>query len=282
MKRSLAPLLAIVVGCGSGAPTSPAPSPIIASRTTESIRVTLTLEGPPRTAAASWASMTVENVGDRAIRWAGGGCGDPGGVFIDFARVVAAGRADWPEPLARFKREALGPAGTSGLLKLGYTAESRWQTNVACPAVLRIETIAPGQVLSMRAGWDGTYEGARAPTGPATVEAMFPVIGVAGVVPDTEFDSHPVGVSIPTQIVGESGAPVLSPALAIDAALADPDFANWVSTGGANRWINPDVARIGETWVIGLFKYRIGSTTDVVYRGVVVDPSGRVTGHKSG
>jgi hypothetical protein len=277
---ALVPILALVAGCGNGGPASPAPSGIVASNTAESLRVTLTLEGPPRTGAASWASVRIENIGNRPIRWASGGCGDPGGIFIDLTKLYPAGRADWPEPLARFKRLALGPGNANGLLTLGYEAEARWGTNIMCPASLGIATLAGGGQLSMRAGWDGAYEGSPVPTGPATVEAAFPVIGFQGDVPEDDFDSHSVGVSIETAVVGEAGASVLAPGLAIDAALADPGFAAWVSAGPLDRWINPDVARIGDAWHIGLFKLGASGATEA-YQGVIIDPGGDVSGHHS-
>jgi hypothetical protein len=125
--RALLPAaMVLVVACRGAASPEPVPSPIVAVATSESLRLTLTLEGPPRSGAASWASFEVGNIGDRAIRWAGGGCGDPGGIFIDLQEAFPAGRMDWPEPLGRFKRLALGPAKPNGLLSLGYTAEARW------------------------------------------------------------------------------------------------------------------------------------------------------------
>jgi hypothetical protein len=276
------PILLLAVACAGAAPASPAPSPIVASVTRESLRITLTLEGPPRTGAASWASIRVENVGDRGIRWAAGGCGDPGGIFVDLARLYPAGRADWPEPLGHFKRIALGPGNGNNLLNLGYTAEARWGTNILCPASLGLGKLAAGDTLSMRAAWDGTYEGFPVPTGPATVEAAFPLIGVEGEVADTEYDSHAVAVSIETAVVGEGGASVLAPGLAIDAALADPVFAAWVSAGPVDRWINPDIARIGGTWQVGLFKSGAPGGPSEAYDGVVIDGTGHITAHKSG
>ncbi len=145
-----------------------------------------------------------------------------------------------------------------------------------CTADLRIETLPAHRRLSMRAGWDGTYEGAPVPTGPATVEAVFPVIGVEGEVPDTDFDSHPLRVSARTAIAGPAGAGVLAPALAVDAALGDPQFAAFLRDP-VGRWLNPDVARIEGTWQIGLFK---SDGTSERYAGVVVDAAGRVVGHR--
>jgi hypothetical protein len=277
-----AAIAALLAGCSAGsAPASaPAPSAIVASATHESIRLTLTLEGAPRSGAASWASVRIENVGDRAIRWAGGGCGDPGSIDVDLGTVFPAGRPDWPERLGRFKREALGTGGGDGLLRIVYTAEARWGTATACPADLRIETLVAGTHLDLRAGWDGTYEGSPVPTGPAAVTATFPLVDVQDGPIDSSSDTHAVAVTIPTTIVGEGGSAVIAPAVLIDAALADPEFAAWVAAGPVERWINPDIAHIGDTWQVGLFKMDPGGTEQ--YRGVVVDSAGHVISHRSG
>lgn len=240
--------------------------------------MTLRLEGPPRNDSASWASVLIENTGERGIRWAGGGCGDPGGIFIDLHEVCPSGRADWPGRLGQFRRLALGPDPGNGMLTLGYTAEARWGTAMLCTADLRIETLAAHQSLSFRAGWDGMYNGSPTPAGRATVEAVFPVFGLEGDVDPASFESHPVDVVTRTTIVGGGGAPLLAPALAIDAALADPAFAAWVSATPEAQWINPDVARIDGNRQVGLFRSADGGAAEA-YGGVVVDGAGRVVGH---
>jgi hypothetical protein len=254
---------------------------MVASETHESIRLTLTLEGPPRSNEPSWASVRIDNVGDRGIRWAGGGCGDPGSIDIDLGEVFPVGRSDWPEPLARFKREALGPANGNGLLRVVYTADARWKTQVVCPADLRIETLDAGAHLDLRAGWDGMYEGSPVPTGPATVTATFPVMDQQDGPIGDSFATHGVAVAIRTAIGGDGGVAAIAPALLVDAALADPEFAAWVSAGPVDRWINPDIARIGDTWQVGLFKTDADGTSER-YRGVVIDATGHVISHKSG
>ncbi len=273
----------LVAGCSAASPlaSAPAPSAAVASETHESIRITLTLEGPPRSGAASWASVRIDNVGDRGIRWAGGGCDDPGSIDVDLGEVFPAGRSDWPEPLARFKREALGPGNGNGLLRVGYTAEARWETQVACPAVLRIETLDAGAHLDLRAGWDGTYEGSPVPIGPASVTATFPVMDVQDGPIGSSIASHAVAVALRTAIIGKGGVAAIAPALLVDAALADPEFAAWVTAGPVDRWINPDIAHLGDTWQVGLFKMDAGGAAEQ-YRGVVIDATGHVISHKSG
>ncbi len=240
--------------------------------------MTLTVEGPPRNDAPSWASVRIENIGDRGIRWAGGGCGDPGGIFIDLHEVYPTGRLDWPGRLGVFKRRAVGPDPGSSMLTLGYIAESRWGTAAACPASLRIETLRPHESLSLRAGWDGTYEGLPVPTGPARVGAAFPVIGFEGEVDSMDYDSHAVEVSAPTTITGGDGGKLLAPAVAIDAALGDPQFAAWVQAADPATWINPDVARIEGRWWIGLF--RNGPDQATLLGQVQVDDESRIVARR--
>jgi hypothetical protein len=131
----------------------------------------------------------------------------------------------------------------------------------------------------MRAGWDGTFEGASVPTGPATVAGVFPVIGVEGEVPDTANDAHPVLVSTRAAIVGDAASGVLAPGVAIDAALGDTQFVAWLRDGAVNRWLNPDVARIGNTWQVGLFKTNENGLA-VAYQGVIIDGAGQIVGHR--
>jgi hypothetical protein len=240
--------------------------------------MTLTLEGPPRNDGPSWASVRIENTGERGIRWAGGGCGDPGGIYIDLHEVFPAGRMDWPGRLGVFKRRAVGPDPGSALQTLGYIAEARWGTDLACSASLRIETLPAHESLFLRAGWDGTYEGTAVPTGPARVEAVLPVIGIEGEVDPMDYDSHPVAVSARTTIVGGDGGGLLAPALAIDAALADPQFAAWVQAADPATWINPDVARIEGGWSVGLF--RNGPDHGTLFGQVRVDGNSRVVARR--
>ena len=273
-------LAAACVACGSPAaslePLAPGP-PTTATATRDGVTVTLTLEGPPRSSALSWADLAIENGNAVGARWAGGGCGDPGGIFIDLGAAFAPGR-EWPGLLGRFKRVSLGQPGLGGPTNVGYIEASKVGQEVACPAALRREELAPGGKLTMRAAWDGRIQGGAAPAGPAIVEASFPLIGLAGLVRNDEFNASPIVARIETTVVaGGGGPPPLAPGLAIDVALADPQFAAFVNANPEGMWINPDVGVIAGTWNVGLFVRdpagggeRMGS--------VKVDHSGRIVG----
>jgi hypothetical protein len=288
-------LAAIVVsGCtaaGSPGPsTSPSPPPVTKATTQHDIRVTLTLEGPPVSAARSFISATVENLGTRAVRWRGGGCNDPVGTWIDVAGAFEPGRA-WPGLLGRFKSKALddGPNPNQG----SYGAESRLtkpgEIPIFCTADLRVNQLEAGGVLRMRAAWSGMIGGtAPAPAGPAVVTSSFPYIGVAGLVPNDRTDADPISVRIDTVVQsppaastsgdGSAALVPLAPSLAIDAALADPQFAAWVKAAPEATWINPHVVLLDGSWHIGLFV--TGANQLESFGEVTVAPDGSITGHR--
>jgi hypothetical protein len=284
----------LVSGCtaaGSPGPSTAASPPPVAKATTQhDIRVTLILEGPPVRAARSFISATVENLGTRAARWRGGGCNDPVGTWIDVTGAFEPSR-DWPGLLGRFKSKALddGPNPNQG----SYEAESRLtepgEIPIACTADLRVNQVEPGGVLRLRAAWSGMIgEKAPAPTGPAVVTASFPYIGVAGLVPNDRTDAESISVTIDTVVQpppaastsgGGSAGPVpLAPSLAIDAALADRQFAAWVKGAPEARWINPHVVLLDGSWHIGLFV--TGADQLETFGEVTVAPDGSITAHR--
>jgi hypothetical protein len=271
--------LIVLGGCGGSSRTAPpAPSSVFLTTTGSNgaVRVTLTMEGPPRNDRPSWVSVVIENTADRGVRWAGGGCGDPGGTFIDATGLFDPGRSDWPGRLGSFKRLAVGLQP----MNVGYVPESRFgHDNLACTADLRIETLPVGQVLRYRAGWDGRMNDNPTPPGPATVTAMFPFIGLAGLVPADRYETTPVSATVRTTIEGAQVGSGLAPAVAIDDALADPAFAAFVQAAPEATWINPDIALIDGVWHIGLFRQG-AQPQDTLHGSVQVDGNGRVVGQR--
>lgn len=283
--RPFAAVVAILIAAASASCTSapaslapsrsPVPSPLVAESSRDGVHVTLTLAGPPRSGALSWADVVIENGNPVGVRWAGGGCGDPAGIFIDLGAAFESGR-EWPGLLGRFKAVSLGQPGLGGPTNVGYVEASRVGRDIACTADLRLERLAPGGGLTMRAAWDGQILGGAAPAGPAVVEATFPLIGLAGIVRNDEFDTKPIVARLETSVVGAGGAASLAPGLAIDAALADAQFAAFVQAHPEANWINPDVGLIDGVWNVGLFVNGAGG--QATFASVKVDQSGTIVG----
>lgn len=270
-----------LVGC-SGAASTPDPDarPIVATATRDDVLVTLTLLGPPRSGGLSWATVRIENRGPKAIRWARGGCTDPASISIDLGPAFAAGRS-WPGLLGRFKSAALvfeNPAARF------YIEESKVGRNALCPASLSLEDLAPGATIGIRAAWDGSLAGAPAPPASAIVTATFPFIGVAGTVGNDVTDTKPIEARLDTAVGGPVGrtASALSPALAVDAALADPEFAAFVVAAPEASWVNPHLVRQDGTWGVGLFRDGPGASGEprTVFGEVRIDGAGQVVGRR--
>jgi hypothetical protein len=276
---TIGPSVKAPVTPSTGAGATSSAELLAGTATHEGVRVTLTLEGEPRTAAPTWARILIENLGARGVRWAGGGCGDPGEIAIDFRPAFAAGRA-WPGLLGRFKALALGGGRFENPAAGRYVGEALFgRSDVACPDDLRVETLRAGGSLSMRAGWTGLFgnPGVPVPTGPAVVTGSFPFIGIDGAVGREVTDIRPIEVHIPTTIVGAADRPApLSPALAVDAALGDPQFGAWVQAVPEASWINPSVDLTDGAWTIGLFRYGKNGELDL-FGEVTIDPTGAIT-----
>ncbi|MBA2253704.1 MAG: hypothetical protein H0W07_01140 [Chloroflexi bacterium] len=246
------------------------------------IRVSLQLESVPVSVARTWATATVENVGAKRTRWAGGGCGDALSIGIDLGPALDGGRR-WTGLLGRFKELALGPMGgaTSGY----FVPEARLPgpdgAEIACPANLVIETLAPGERSTMRAAWDGMIAAGPAPAGPAIVKASFPYIGVEGEVDDDATDANPIVAELMTTVLGGDGRASMSPALAIDAALADPQFAAFVEAQPEATWINPHLHFPDGLWGIGLFRFNPDDAQGLGMFGEVrIDAGGAIVGRR--
>jgi hypothetical protein len=101
---------------------------------------------------------------------------------------------------------------------------------VVCPADLRYEDIAPGQVISADAVWSGrSRDGVPAPQGAYRLSYAFPYVGrvvAAAIGPDTPTP-RPIHAEIPVVLAGKpfDGLPST---LAIDAAFSDMRVAAWV------------------------------------------------------
>ncbi len=278
-------LAALVIQACTGAPQDLGAPPLSQQATEErnGLRVSLQLESAPVSGARTWATATVENVGEKRIRWAGGGCGDALWIGIDLGPALDGGRR-WTGLLGRFKQLALGPMG-GGATNGSFVPEARLPRGdgieIACPASLSIETLAPGETSTVRAAWDGAIAAGPAPAGPGVVKASFPYIGVEGEVDDDAIDAKPIVAELVTTVLGGDGGAGMSPALAIDAALADPQFAAFVEAQPEATWINPHLQFADGLWGIGLFRFNPDDAQGLEMFGEVrIDAGGAIVGRR--
>jgi hypothetical protein len=210
-----------LAACG-GALRAPGVTPVNATGVRDGVRVTLSLQRDRYAAGDEiWADVLIENTNDHAVVWTGGGCNIPARV----AAVMPPGDAgrSWPDPLGAWKKRVVDEDSR----KVSFVPESHWTyfkrgEGMFCTADIRLVELGARSSVRTRAGWDGTmpYEHrVRVPDGRYEVEAVFPL---------GHWDApRPIGVSAPIDLSG-GGAPLVSKAQALDAALAHAPFRAWL------------------------------------------------------
>jgi hypothetical protein len=270
-----------VTACGPAAGTR-APDVATTSVARDGVVVSLALEGQPVSGSRSWARVRIANVGAEPIIWGKALCDVPASVTIDLRTAFDPGR-EWPGLLGRFKVAALNAAAQNPVagnyVEEGVLARASGNT-ILCPAGFSSAQLNPRAALEMRAAWDGRVADAPAPPGRAVVSAAFGFMGVAGEVPAGSIDTHPIVAQLAVDVQGDGTGSRLAPGLAIDAALADPEFSAFVLASPEATWVNPDVAVIEGNWWIGLFRRRLDDPTVILRGEVMIDPAGQVVGHR--
>jgi hypothetical protein len=259
----------IVAACGGEDPSNAVPDtsppPVTVAR--DGLLVTLTVERASLPAAArTWVPVTVDNTSNEVRMWQGGGCNFLADVRIETATAVTPepGRV-WKGLAGRFK-QLIGPPTQAS--NRGSFIDERFvdQSGVACTADLRVNEISAGQRLQMKAAWDGEIEGVVAPPGPARIVASFPYLGLAGK-PDAP---QPIEATIGVDVV-DQGVRLLSSGQAIDAALGNRDFADFLAAAGMPDWSGVDIESHGHTYIVVL------SLATIEGRATVDRQSGAVT-----
>ena len=240
----------IVAACGSEEPSNTVPDtsppPVTAAR--DGLLVTLAVERASLPAAGrTWVSVSVINTSNEVRMWQGGGCNLLADIRIETATAVTPelGRV-WKGLAGRFK-QLIGPPTEASNRDSFIDERFVDQSGVACTADLRVNEISAGQRLQMKAAWDGEIEGVVAPPGPGRIVASFPYLGLAGK-PDAP---QPIEATIGVNVM-DQGVRLLSPGQAIDAALGNPDFADFLAAAGMPDWSGVDIESHGHTYVVVL------------------------------
>lgn len=240
---------------------------------TDGVEIHLELERNPLPAGErTWATVTIRNRSDAMVPWMTNGCVQPaqllgvlGGDWVGGAMQTGIAR--------RFKEFALEPLGHSGqaYLLIGFVGEERIGRDSGCADLALMHELAPGEKIVHRAAWDGALDDLVPPDGPIGLIASFPrQVGSRTV---------PVEVRLDSWIVGGTPFEFLTPAAAIDAALGDARFREWLERTHESRWINSTHTLKPEagTWDIGLF----AETADGILGMVTLDArTGEILGHR--
>jgi hypothetical protein len=210
----------------------------------------------------TWATVTIRNRSDSMVPWMTDGCAQPaqllgflGGDWIGGARQTGIAQ--------RFKGFALEPLGHSGqaYLLIGFVGEERIGRDSGCADLGLMHELAPGEKIVHRAAWDGALDDLVPPDGPIELVASFPAL-----LGDEALTPAPVDVRLESWITGGTPFEFLTPARAIDAALADARFREWLERTPESTWINSTHTLKPEagTWDIGLFREDQGTHLGMV------------------
>lgn len=264
-------------------PTPPPDLVRVAVTERDRIRVRIELERNPLPAGErSWVKVSVTNRGKSDVTWYHDGCALP--VIVYGASQVAwpMGSGQPPQGL-KFKTYALGghiaevpsPYGTIQFVRKERLAKGR----SGCADIGIADTIEPGRSVRQTLWWSG-FTGknwALPPTGPATI-AGFAGYYWRGADEPEAIEEAAMELQLEAWI-SDGGDHLLSPAQAVDAALADPAFATYLETQAlANgreeiAWYDAD----RDLWEIGVMPWY--ETDPPRIHGVLVDAeTGRILG----
>jgi hypothetical protein len=228
---------------------TPAGPTAIADR--DGVRVTLTLDRATLPAGdRTLASVSVENGTLERRLWSGGGCNFLATITVATAAPVmpVAGRK-WNGIAGSFKDLLLVPPEASSE---GVFVDQRFAgaPHVACTMELSVNELSAGQRLEMLASWNGEVGGVTAAPGPARVTASFPYLGPAVGGDPLARPVQPIEASVDV-VVADTSVRLLSPGEAIDAALGNPQFVDWLTASGPMRtWDGVDLEASGHTFVV--------------------------------
>jgi hypothetical protein len=265
------------------APSAPPPDslPTSASNERDGVRITVGIgSNPLRAGERTVLQTTVKNTGRDMLRWSVDGCATdvlaqaelPGATWRPStittrpllraysAWLAAEARLDLPLWL-RFERASL-----SGMRDYG------------CADLAMPRSLKPGESTTQDLVWDGQIRDRLGPppSGPTTITATFGH-WYRGAQDQGDETHKPIVVKLDSWVIGDRPAAFLSPAEAIDSALVDPAFADWVITQPFNDRrdglveYDPDV----DAWIVGLIHDRDGQRS--LLHAALVDPlSGEV------
>jgi hypothetical protein len=275
-------------------PTAPptAPSGLKTRFRTErdGIRVTIELDRNPLPAGKqTWATMTVKNVGKGDVTWFHDGCAIAVGLQAKLVDVEWRKGKEHAGQSATFKSDLIRdiPEG----VWISFAPE--WNIgkgSIGCADLGMSDTIHAGRSIKQRAQWDGMayLRLGMPPSGRASLHGWAGYYYRGKHRPANMLETGVIKVGGEVWIADGKDPSWLDPPEVIDAALADPEFVQWIAKlelGNGNQeilWFDLDLG----LWQVGTLHYGLkqlhyllvdpvtGEVVDTVERPWVPDVDG--------
>jgi hypothetical protein len=257
-------------------PSEPAPDSLPASATVErdGTRITVSIGASPIQAGNRMTVQTsIENTGRDTLHWGVDGCGIDVRVRGELTGAAWRPSSLAVEPIVWGYREWLREqAQVDSSIRLEFLPSSlSGRRSFGCADLGITRSLKPGKSRTDELVWDGQAAGRLGlpPTSPTVITATF---GNWYRGDSEEHPRKPIVATLDTWVVGGRNPAYLSAAEAIDAALRDPAFADWLVTQpfrtGDDAVVEYD-QEVG-VWIVGLFRSRYGS--EPVLHAALVDP----------
>lgn len=255
--------------------------PRSASVERDGVKVTVQVAQNPLHAGERTAvSTTVKNTGGDTLHWSVDGCGVNAWAWAELPGVHWRPSAIETTPLLRaYSAWLQTEAKLDAPIRLRF--EPGWLSGMrdyGCADIGIGRSLKPGASMTDELVWDGqaTDRLGPPPTSPAVIAASFDH-WYRGTADSSPQNQKPIVVTLDSWVVGGPAPAFLSPAEAIDSALADPAFADWIITQPFNdrrdgvTEYDPDV----DVWMVGLIHDRDDQRS--LLHAALVDPlTGRV------
>jgi hypothetical protein len=245
--------------------------PTSASTERHGIKLTIRLGNNPVNAGnGTVAFVTLENTGNRLLRWTNDGCDTNAGIIAIMPATWRESAVELPPELAPYRdwlREE-ARAGEEIWLRFAKASHLRYRS-IGCADLGIGRELAPGRKVTQEFTWDGDAAPRLGipPTGPVTLTSRFERWSRPG----PGRDGDPIEVSLDSWVLNGRPEDYLSPAEAIDAALADERLASWLLTqplrnGNAIAEYDRDLG----LWAVGLLISR--DDGDPILHAAFLDP----------
>lgn len=241
-------------------PGTPPSGTLPSSATVErdGIRFTLRLSANPLDAGSvTIARVTIENTDARRLMWSTDGCAMNAGIHAVVAASWRDSDVEVSPELVPYRDWFREEADIEQPISIRFDLPSDLgHRPYGCADLAIGQELGPGRKVTQELMWDGDAAPRLGlpPTAPVTLTATFGGWSRPG----PGRHGAPLAVTLDSWILNGRRDDYLSPAEAIDAALADEGFASWLLTRAPRSGANP-IAEFDQDlglWAVGLLMYR--------------------------